>query len=910
MPAPRPKRFDFLPRSAKPGTILAICWITVAACSLIRSAAAQVVDPDFPGAHGPVYASLLRGDTLYVGGDFTFIGGRHTGAYASIDVGTGEASATWPRVEGVVRACAPDGHDGWYIGGSFSSVSGVARTNLAHLRADGSLSAWSPSTNSHVHAIAVGGGTVYIGGSFTQLNGSARAYTGAVEAAGGGLLEWNPGMDSTVYTLRVSGPTVYAGGSFANAGGQPRAALAAVDTAGPLRSWDPGANGVVRTLAAIDTAIYAGGSFTLVSGQPRNRLAAIGAEGGALLPWDPDANGTVQCLLPVGSTLFAGGSFGTVGTLARGRVAAIDAVTGSVLAWTPATFFNTVYSLATDGVSIFAGGAFPTVAFQRRLGLAAVDIGSGALTPWLAHTDGSVFCLGLVGSKLFAGGSLARVGLVERNKAAAIERSTGSVLDWNPNVNNAVWAMAGLGSSIFLGGNYSTVGGSSRMNLAAVGSADGALLPWNPSANSSVLALAATDSSVFVGGSFSAIGAVTRQRVAKLDAVTGALRSWDPAIVGFTVESLLPTIHGLFIGGAFDSVGGQPRGGFAKVDAVTAAVLPTAFSANKATVSGLLEHGSKLLVGGGFFGGLATVNAATGAQMGFTPQLDFQALRIGFQWAHDLRRRELRYRGWTSSPRLGGARRNDGRRIAMGPRCFGWDPGPPGGRTDRLRRREFRDRAGGRYAPSGLHRGSIGVSGCVGCRLISRRRGVARIGHDGGAGVVGIGRGAPRVQSVDLHLSRSGPTGPWELIAAGLANTGVYGWTVAGATSADAWLRVDARDFAGALSSATSAAAFAIVEATTGVGSGTGPRGLALAPLVPNPVRGPARQAFELPARMRVRLSLIDVQGRQVSLLADEERDAGRHVVNMDTSRLRPGVYMIRLQTPHGTRVRRALILH
>ena len=39
------------------------------------------------------------------------------------------------RVNGVVECSAADGAGGRYIGGSFTSVGGVARTNLAHIRA-------------------------------------------------------------------------------------------------------------------------------------------------------------------------------------------------------------------------------------------------------------------------------------------------------------------------------------------------------------------------------------------------------------------------------------------------------------------------------------------------------------------------------------------------------------------------------------------------------------------------------------------------------------------------------------------------------------------------------------------------------------------------------------------------------
>lgn len=56
-----------------------------------------------------------------------------------------------------------------------------------------------------------------------------------------------------------------------------------------------------------------------------------------------------------------------------------------------------------------------------------------------------------------------------------------------------------------------------------------------------------------------------------------------------------------------------------------------------------------------------------------------------------------------------------------------------------------------------------------------------------------------RVGLVDIYLSRSGPSGPFEPLVLGLSNAGTYSWEVTGpATSGlDAVLRIAARDPAG-----------------------------------------------------------------------------------------------------------------
>jgi hypothetical protein len=46
-----------------------------------------------------------------------------------------------------------------------------------------------------------------------------------------------------------------------------------------------------------------------------------------------------------------------------------------------------------------------------------------------------------------------------------------------------------------------------------------------------------------------------------------------------------------------------------------------------------------------------------------------------------------------------------------------------------------------------------------------------------------------------------------------------------------------------------------------------------------------------------VRLSLLDIQGREVMVLAQGERPPGRHTVSIDAATLPPGLHFVRLQS-------------
>ncbi|MGH3145250.1 MAG: hypothetical protein ACRDTR_05560, partial [Rubrobacter sp.] len=115
-------------------------------------------------AAGTVFASALSedGDTLYIGGKFDRVRENPPGVpgasfavsnVAAIDVATGEAIPTWnPQVtgEGAVVRSLFEKNGKVYIGGNFTAVGGEPRQNLAAVdaadgdAADGSVDPFAP----------------------------------------------------------------------------------------------------------------------------------------------------------------------------------------------------------------------------------------------------------------------------------------------------------------------------------------------------------------------------------------------------------------------------------------------------------------------------------------------------------------------------------------------------------------------------------------------------------------------------------------------------------------------------------------------------------------------------------------------------------------------------------------------
>ena len=98
------------------------------------------------------------------------------------------------------------------------------------------------------------------------------------------------------------------------------------------------------------------------------------------------------------------------------------------------------------------------------------------------------------------------------------------------------------------------------------------------------------------------------------------------------------------------------------------------------------------------------------------------------------------------------------------------------------------------------------------------------------------------------------------------------------------------------------------------VGDTPAPAALEFAPPSPNPVSGLARFEFSLPREGHARLEVLDIAGRRVTMLVDGNYGARRYVRGWDLTdgagrRVAPGVYLARLVTPEGERVRRVVVM-
>ena len=252
-------------------TLAAVAAAAVTLCGWAASADATTRLTALRGFNGEVRVISLAdaNGTRYVGGYFTAVNPWDTGGGAGTDAATGAVSAVFPKVSGTIRAVAPDGRGGFYIGGSFGCLGpnpddlctgpdDVRRSNLAHISGDGSVLPWSPTVNNDVSTILVSGGTVYIGGSFTTVNAQPRG-RGAAVSADGTLLPWNPNANQAINAIALLDGIIYTGGDFTTAGpgATARPYAAAFTPEGSLTGWNPRPNNPVYAVTAANGMIAA-----------------------------------------------------------------------------------------------------------------------------------------------------------------------------------------------------------------------------------------------------------------------------------------------------------------------------------------------------------------------------------------------------------------------------------------------------------------------------------------------------------------------------------------------------------------------------------------------------------------------------------------------------------------------------
>ena len=282
-----------------------------------------------------------------------------------------------PNANGTVNVVVaqPDGKI--LLGGSFTSVLGVARNRIARLNPDGTLdTAFNPNANGTVSAIAVqADGKILAGGDFTSIGGQTRNRIARLDPTTGLADSFDPNANFLVFSIAVQADgRVLAGGDFTTIGGQTRNHIARLNMDGTLdMAFNPNANGFVSAIAVqADGKILAGGDFNeRTASADRRAISSPGSmpRTGLADSFNPNANLFVRTIaVQADGKILAGGYFNganSIGGQARNRIARLDATTGLADSFNP-NANDIVRSIAVQADGKILVGGFFSGANTRR----------------------------------------------------------------------------------------------------------------------------------------------------------------------------------------------------------------------------------------------------------------------------------------------------------------------------------------------------------------------------------------------------------------------------------------------------------------------------------------------------------------------------------------------------------------
>ena len=394
---------------------------------------------------------------------------------------TTQASGNGPN--NAVYAILGNGTSGIFIGGLFTSVSGITRTRLAKLDINGAVDLTFDTAvgcNDTVYSIIADNNSnnrIYVGGAFTEINANFANRVTALDTSNAGQY-----VDFDTYSSSLKGFTsattssaqqnyvnhltqtsdnkLIASGFLHQYNNSPTwfetsvAKLsktdASLDTGFKIRNTSSSSTSRISLLEVDNTGLYLGGNFDSLNAFGRNNIAKANLNDGTIDLTFAPGTGFNNSLTDMGidsTGLYACGEFSSYNGTSAARLAKIDLSTAAIVsAFDTATAFPSaqVFCLITDGNgSIFVGGSFTTyksVAAKYVVKINANDASrdtqfntGGSLSP-----NNAVKSLSLDNNgSLFISGDFTTVSGVNRQRLAKIN-STTAVLDLNFNTESGL----------------------------------------------------------------------------------------------------------------------------------------------------------------------------------------------------------------------------------------------------------------------------------------------------------------------------------------------------------------------------------------------------------------------------------------------------------------------------------------
>ena len=335
------------PRSPQGRALCPLVFLAVALANPPDSQAqAGFVDPSFlNGMTGPnswLWAAALQPDgKLLLGGQFTSFNGLPRGQIArlngdgSLDTNfSARVTAGEPTIHSL--AVQPDGKV--LIGGMFFGINGATRIRLARVNADGTLDSnfvasatGSQSFTTVSHLALQTNSQIVLAGSFESVNGAPRTNIARLNSNGTLDTSFTASTDASPNALALqTDGRILIGGAFSTVNGQLHDHIACLNTNGTLdTNFLAITDGNVDSFAIQpDGKVLIAGNFNTVNSQSRHHIARLNPNGGLDSGFQngmAGADSYVGCVAydPAGKVLI-GGQFTAVNGVGRANVARLN----------------------------------------------------------------------------------------------------------------------------------------------------------------------------------------------------------------------------------------------------------------------------------------------------------------------------------------------------------------------------------------------------------------------------------------------------------------------------------------------------------------------------------------------------------------------------------------------------------
>ena len=373
--------------------------LAVAGAMFIAPAAGAAVVTQTPlvgyQPNNTVRDMIVVGNTAYIGGSFTALTSANGATtvtrnhVAAIDMTTGNVLPWNPNVNGTVYSILPAGNT-VYLGGSFTTVGGATHKNIAEVdNTTGAVVTAFANTsrpNKAVRALVIANGNLYVGGAFT----SPRSFLMEVNATTNAYIPtWAPVVDAEVRALATdtSQSRIVEGGFQqcpVGSGCDGRIGIGAVNTtdgsfvpfaySGPP-TFIPPPGFPYRPFQVIQMTQDGNTLFASGTGNGGTALS-LNMEDGTL-NWQAGFNGNVVGIGVTDGVVYTGGHYSTYcgpvpgnnffcagrpGSAARSKLAAFDEATGTLEPWAPTV--NTALGIEAVGADlgrVAVGGEFTRI---------------------------------------------------------------------------------------------------------------------------------------------------------------------------------------------------------------------------------------------------------------------------------------------------------------------------------------------------------------------------------------------------------------------------------------------------------------------------------------------------------------------------------------------------------------------